>query len=396
MTGKMQNIKIKPFIFLLLFLFLTVQVFAQNSVPWWLSLEYGKQRFRIGDFGGALRLFEDARRDRRAMYEQMERDLINFLVIPEVRRIGDNLDRVEQYAAERRYTSAVAALDELYFRIPRSSFNNSAEAALAAFERLKVYTEAEYWIGEIFRIEGELPLALAQYRRAYEMRYALEDPGFSVTLQYKIADILRIRQEYFDFERIMLSIITEFDTLWINSASGETARLNTQTAVPYDLASASFARSGMTRMLEEDGINRFLEMFRYNNTAVEPAHRTLGFYFAISGRPSAEQHLMFDFLIQNTVIIDEIRSRRFDFSFTNLAALMEEVNRNQLLLSYIDEVEYFRTAYYLAASLYRNGKTLAARGIWEFLAGQPRAGEWQTRAASQYRSPRPETLVEMP
>ena len=396
MTGRKQNIKIKPLIFLSLFLLFTAQVFAQNSLPWWLSLEYGKQRFRVGDFGGALRLFEDARRDRRSMYEQMERDLINFLTIPDVRRMGDYLDRVELYAADRRYTAATAAFDELFFRIPKSSFNNSAAAALAAFDRLKVYPEAEYWIGEVFRIEGELPLALTQYRRAYDMRGTLEDPGFSVTLQYKIADILRLRQEYNEFERIILSIINEFDTLWVNSASGDAARLNTQVTVPYDQASASFARAGMTRMLEENGINRFLEMFRYNNSAVEPAHRTLGFYYAISGRTSAEQHLMFAFLIQNTIIIEEIRRRQFDYTFTTLSSLMEEAGRNRLLVSYIDEVEYYRTAYYLAASLFRNGKTPVARNIWEFLAGQPAAGEWQSRAASQFRNPRAETLVEMP
>jgi hypothetical protein len=70
--------------FLFIFLF-SLSVFAPQlaaqpvTQPWWLSLEQGKIKFRNGNYGDALMLFEDARRNRRAMYEQMERDLINFL-----------------------------------------------------------------------------------------------------------------------------------------------------------------------------------------------------------------------------------------------------------------------------------------------------------------------------
>jgi tetratricopeptide (TPR) repeat protein len=393
---------------LILFLFFfAAPLFAQSRAqPWWLSLEQGKQKFRSGDYGAALLSFEDARRQRRAMYEQMERDFINFLSVNTVRRIGDSLDRVERFSYDQHYTAASAALEELFYRIPRSTFNNSANEALAAFEKLKNYPEAEYWIGEIYRVEGELVLALAQYRRAYSMREVLEDQGFSVTIQYKISSMLRIRQEYNEMERSLLAIINDLDTLWSNSERGDISRQNIDqntdpaarnpVPVPYAQASASFARSAMTRTLENEGIGRFMEFYRYNNNIVEQAHRHLGFYYAVSNRPSAQQHLMFAFLIQNTIIIDEIKRRRFDFIFTSLSALAEEINRNALLLAYVDEVEYYKTAYYLGASLYRNGKTSVARNFWEFLASQPQAGEWYSRASLQLRNPHLEPVVEMP
>ena len=374
----------------------------QVSIPWWLSLEYGKQRFRSGDYGAALMLFEDARRDRRSMYENMERDFIIFLSLNEVRRIGDSLDRVERYSYDRHYPLASAALEELYYRVPKSSLNNSAAAALTAIGNLKDYPEAEYWIGEIYRIEGELPLALSQYRRAYDMRGNLEEPGFSATLQYKIAGILRIRQEYNEMIRTLMSVITDMDTLWINSNRADVITAENESSnrspvrVPYEQASASFARTSMTRTLERDGINRFLELYRYNNNTVEQAHRLLGFHYVVTGLPSAQEHLMFAFLIQNTIIIEEIRRRQFDFTYTNLPALAREINRNPLLVSYVDEVEYYKTAYYLASSLFRNGRASIARNFWEFLAAQPQAGEWQSRAASQIVNPRIEQIVIMP
>jgi hypothetical protein len=391
---------------LLIFFFLTAfaaPLFAQPLArPWWLALEQGKSKFRNGDYGGALMSFEDARRQRRAMYEQMERDFINFLSTREARLIGDSLEIIERFTSDRRYTSVTTALDELYYRIPKMSLNNSADAALTAIGKLKDYPEAEYWIGEIYRIEGELTLALSQYRRAYAMRELLEDSGFGVTLQYKISDILRIRQEYNEMERVLLSIIADFDTLWANAERLDNApaaavsEARGTTSVPYAQASASFARTAMTRTLENDGINRFMELYRYNNSTVEPAHRLLGFYYAVSGRLSAQPHLMFAFLIQNTIIIEEIRRRQFDFVFTDLSALVEEINKNALLLSYVNEVEYYKTIYYLGASLYRSGRITVARNFWSFLASQPQAGEWQSRAVVQLRSPQLEPIVEMP
>ena len=358
-----------------------------------------------------MMLFENARRDRRTMYEHMERDMITFLSEREVRRIGDALDKVEKFAGERYYNAAVSALEELYYRVPKSSLRNSATTALEAFEKLKNYPEAEYWIGEIYRVEGELQLALAQYNRALTMHEVLEDQRFIVTLQYKIAGIYRIRQEYNNMEAVLLSLINDFDTLWSNSNREEISRLNEESfshivrakgvyvhgiSVPYAESSASFQRKGMTAMLETSGIDRLLEIYRYNNDIAEQAHRLLGFYYVVRSRPSAQDHLMFSFLIQNSIIIEEIRRRRFDFTFTTLQALADQINRNPLLLTYINDVEYYKTAYYLGASLLRNGKTAPALGIWRFLASQPQAGEWHSRAIVQLRNPQTEPIIERP
>jgi len=403
---------------LILFILFSRPVFSQTEeLPWWLSLELGKQMFRSGIYGSALLSFEDARRNRHAMYEQMEKDFINLLSIREVRRIGDALDWVERFSYERHYTAASAALNELFYRVPKESLNNSALAALAAIGGLKNYPEAEYWIGEVYRAEGELNLALEQYRKAYGMRDLFEDQGFATALLYKITGILMIKQEYSEMTNILLSIINNNDTLWINaelkdgniagaSGNGSPNLLELQssakrdgssdTRVPYEQASASFARKAMTNTLEKDGVNRFLELYRYNNGKVEQAHRLLGFYYLVSGRDLAQQHLMFAFLIQNTVIMEEIKRSKFDFTFTSLSVLAEEINKNNLLLSYVNEVEYYKTAYYLGVSLLSGGKSSIARNFWDFLASVPQAGEWHKRAVSQRQNPALEPILEKP
>jgi tetratricopeptide (TPR) repeat protein len=355
--------------------------FAQNPAerPYWYTLERGKASFRAGEYGTALVAFEEAREQRQALYKRMERDLVNLLSRPDVRLLGDSLDQVEAYIAGEGQRAAAAALAELYYRLPRSSLGGSARTALEQLERLEAYPEAEYWIGETYRAEGELGIALGQYLKAYEHRSLLEAPAFSTEIVYRIVDIHRIRQEYLDMEKWLL-VILEQDTRW--SADGR-----------------DFTKNAMARILENDGITRFLTLYRYNNTLVERAHRLLGLYYYASGRHSrAAEHLLFSFLIQNTVIIEEILRHRPDFRFTGLDGLRSEISRRPALAAYLEEVDYYKTMYYLGSALYAAGKAHPAGEFWRFLAqgAASFAGEWGSRARSQISRPSIEPAVEMP
>jgi len=353
-------------------------VSAQAAQPWWYTLEQGKLLFRKGAYGDALITFEDARRQRIAQFTRHEEDFILLLSIPEVRRLGDTLEFVERYINERRYTAAAAALSELYYRVPKDSLNGSVSLALKELDRLKGYPEAEYWLGETYRAEGELGLALGQYEKAWNQRELLETPGFEIEILYKITELHRIRGNYQEMERRANEIIegtgangVPRDRLWTGSPQGSSNQI----------------RAAMARILENEGVSRFLTLYRYNNTETERAHRLLGYFYYSSSRYSqAMEHLMFAFLIQNSVLIEEIIRRDYDYSFSTLENLMALVQRRPDLAAFIEETEYYRTVYYLATALYASGKTRPAAQLWAFLAASSNAGEWGNRAK---RNPTP-------
>jgi hypothetical protein len=199
------SLKGKMFAVLVVVLLGPVLVFSQvpsgEKMPWWYTMERGKLLFRTGEYGDALLAFEDARRERRELFTRMERDFVLFLSIPEVRRLGDSLERLETYAAERGQAAAAEALGELYYRYPREKLDNSAARALYELGRLKNYPDAEYWIGETYRAEGELALAMMQYRKALADRELFETPGFDLPVSYKIAEIQKLRREYTEMEK---------------------------------------------------------------------------------------------------------------------------------------------------------------------------------------------------
>jgi tetratricopeptide (TPR) repeat protein len=369
-----------------LLLLLPGLLYAQRRTvqPYWYTLEQGKRYFRNGAYGDALRAFEEARRDREAMYARMERTMIELLSVPEVRRLGDSLEQVEAYIADRNRYEAAAALKELYYRIPKESLGNSAKKVLEELDRLKAYPEAEYWIGEVYRLEGETLIALGQYEKALARQDLLETPGFNVEILYKTAELLRLRRNYPEMEKRLLEII---------EGNGPDGR-------PRDFlwtgGGGSPARNAMARTLETQGMGRFLTLYRYADPVVERAHRLLGFYYYAAGRhiPAAD-HLMFAFLMQTSTLIDEVLKHRFDYTFTSLDALIDEAARRPAMSSYMAEAEYYKTMYYLGAALYGSLKVNAAREFWTFTAGRA-AGPWKGRSELQLRSPFVERALERP
>ena len=353
----------KLFLFLALIVFTAGMASAQQAErPWWYRLEEGKSLFRSGAYGNALIAFEDARRGRHAQFARMEQDLVRFLSAPEIRHLGDSLYFIERAIDMLNATSAATALAYLYHRVPRESLGGSANRALEELDRLKGFPEAEFWMGETFRAEGELALALVQYERAWRYRALLQAPGFDVEILYRMTDIHRIRQEYQEMEVRAMEVIT-------GAGPGGAPR--------DDLWASGLLRAAMVRLLETEGAYRFLALYRHNNMVTERAHRLLGFFFQATRRDfPALEHLMFAFLIQNTVLIDYVIRRQFDFTFTTLDDLMEQVLVRPALVAFMEETEYFKTAFYFATALHATGRTGPALQVWNFLARNAHAGIW--------------------
>jgi hypothetical protein len=374
-------------------LFLPVGVFSQadaptvaiapsaserENAPYWYKLERGTHLFRSGSYGEALTLFEDARNDRQIFYENHRAAVLALLSLPEVRAMRDNLDRITAFAQERYYTAANAAFAELFFRVPREELDGAASASLDLFDRLKAYPEAEFWIGEVYRVEGSASIAIKQYERALSMADNLADSALETEMLFHIASFQKINGNYNEMERRLAQIL-EQDTLWSEDAS-------------------SFVKNAMQRTLENEGVDQFLLMYRYQNPVTEKAHRLLAEYFYQSGRHlRAADHYLFAWLIASSTAIEAYQSKQIDeFRFSTLAAVTAALFRRPDITAYLNEVDYYETAYYLGASLYGAGRERAARSVWTYLADEANAGEWRVRAQRQLRAPEIDVPVPLP
>lgn len=346
--------------------------------PYWMILEKGKRLFNEKLYGDALLQFEDALRKRRSVFEQSERALIDVLSRPDVRVLADDLSAVENHIDSHNLLAARAALDILYKTVDVSALTNSVEKTLKKLKALKAYPEAEYWKGEVFRIEGESSIALSQYERALSAQDQLEIPEEALTIRYRIAALRASRREYVEMEKQLVAIIMS-DPLWSDQKE-------------------SFVRDAMARTLIHDGLDRFLALYRHSSPMTYKAHRDLGLYYYRTGRHDrAYSQLIFAFLNSSTTILEELRSADQEFVFTTFSAVLDTARspRNNAG-NYIQSSEYFKTLYYLAASLYANGHRNTALELWRIIAARQEAGEWKGRSGKQLASPFVESSTETP
>jgi tetratricopeptide (TPR) repeat protein len=346
------------------------------TVPYWYTLEHGKKLLRERNYALALRDFEKARADRKDYWEMRRTAFVLLLSLREVRQLNDALPDVERYIKEHNQFDAATALEDVRWAVGDVALRKSAARALEILGALGGYPEAEFYIGEVYRIEGERQIAVAQYRKALEWPAEAAPAGWRVHVLYRIAAVNKAARNYNEMERTLSEIIAG-DTLWNNKNA--------------------FARNAMARTLGDKGINKFLMMYRYRDSDAEEAHRILGRYYYRSGRYHlAETQLMFAALHASTVVIDEVRLGEYDFEFSNLADMFAALERRKDLREYLAGVGYSETLYYLGAALAANGKMEAARGIWGFLADRADTLEWGKRSARQLKEPFIEPIVAEP
>jgi len=341
-------------------------------------LEKGKRLFRDGLYGDALLQFEDASQNRKELFEQSERALIEVLSQSDVRSLGDDLSAVEKHIDTHNLHAARSALDVLYKTVEVISLSNSVSKALSTLKRLKGYPEAEYWKGEVFRVEGESSIALSQYEKALTGQALLEIPAEAISIRYKIALLRASRREYLEMEKQLIAIIAT-DALW--SAQKQ-----------------DFARNAMVHTLINDGVDRFLTLYRHSSPATYKAHQELGLYYYRTGRHDrALSQFVFAFLDGSTTIIEELRAADQDFSFSTFISILDaSLGSRNNAGKYIQSAEYYKTVYYLAASLFANGHRKTASEIWRILAARAEAGEWKGLASKQIIAPFIEPSTDTP
>ncbi len=350
---------------------------SQTGTPYWMTLEQGKRLYRDGLYGDALLKFEDAVRSRQDLYARSEQDLIATLSLPEVRRLGDSLQRVEEYIDSHYLLDARRALDALFRVRPRESFGDSVKGALDAFDPLKLYPEGYFWMAQTLRVEGELEVALPLYQKALRYETLLEIPDEAREIRYILADIHASRREYNEMEARLLEIL-QGDELWASSRD-------------------SFTRDAMLRTIVNEGLDRFLLLYRNRATSIYRAHRDLGLYYYRTGRHDrAVRQLTFAFLIGSSAAIEELRRLDHEFEFSRFSAVLDAGRGRESVRNFFSDTEFYKTMYYLGAAFYANGNRKTATEFWTLLSARDAAGEWKGRSQRQLASPSIETPTKSP
>jgi tetratricopeptide (TPR) repeat protein len=237
-----------------------------------------------------------------------------------------------------------------------------------AVARAGILPEAEAAIGDVYRAEGELDLALGQYEKAYNHRNSLVVPGQRYEILYRKAAIYRDQELYKLMEDTLVKIL-EDDTNW---SGGKNARLRTQVEANF------YAR----------GIDQVLRLYRFKPSFASRAHSELGWFYYRTGRfPLAALHSLYGVIYAASEIAGFQRERDIEWEFDTLAALLGSVEGSRELTRFAVQSGLAKDMYYLAGSAWAAMYPKLATGLWSMLAKWGIAGEYAALSTRQLQKP---------
>lgn len=355
---------------------------AQSGEPAWLSLERGKRAYADKDFGAALVHFDRAVTIRRDAFQSAAVRLDQGLESKAALEAGDSIRAVlssfaledfiqrdyarlaagrepsdssllEDLRRERISDSHRAFVEVLSLVVEYRSLGDlgdSVEKLRECVRLLSLYPEAEYWKGRLFFIEGELALAELQYERAYGMREALEIPGEAYTILYAMAELYESRSEFVAWENVMLRIVEALDA----------------DVDPY-------LEEAMMATLTEQGFNRFMTLYRLDDSYSKEAHASLAAYYLERGRAAAPMHAAIAVNMVASKAIAMLKAKDGDYAWTDLQDFMARAGARRDVSAYLDETGFSESLLTLADSLYVAGARAPALMLWRVIADEGRA-----------------------
>jgi tetratricopeptide (TPR) repeat protein len=248
------------------------------------------------------------------------------------------------------------------------------QGALAAFYP---FPEAEAGIGDVYVQEGELELAVRQYRKAYELKNSLYIPETRYEILYKLARIYEVKLEYKSFEDSLKAVLVDDK----NYTPTGTSRLREQFESNY------YAK----------GLDFTLKLYRFPERFSADAHSKLGWFYYRSGNYTVSVvHLLYALVYKIGDASQFVLENDTDFQFTTLSDFLKIADGDKAVLAYLEKTDVYKDLYYLAGSTFKAGYPAHAKMIWQILSKSARAGTYTDLSTRQLKSPWTEPLLAQP
>jgi len=199
------------------------------------------------------------------------------------------------------------------------------------------------------------------------MRAAFEIPEDAFTVLSALVDVYRAKEDWRAYEDCLSRI----------AASN-----------PIFTDGNRFLREAMERTLSQDGMDKFMLLYRVKDSAWTESESELGEFYLKSGRPQALVYLASSVNEMLTKSIGRIMSREPSYVFTTLGELLGRIQADRELSAYARDAKLYRELYYLGEALAANGYRDSARSLFAVMSSSRGMEPWDARArAAAKRKP---------
>ncbi len=364
---KVRIFKSFAFIFVLLF---SLNAAVSQSVPRriqkgheaWRSYKKAQTAFESNDYSKAIEYAEEARSIRKQEAAWQTYILENTLKKAKVRRAGDELDRVVPELKELGDNDAVEIISIHTEKLGAQYFNNSYSKIFDYISIYSHYTEADYLLGKIYRLEGEFEVALRYMKEAYDCAVNLDVPMEKYDLLYDLASLSYDLGKFDDFEKYSLAIVVDNEYY----------------------SDKAFMRS-LKRIIDMDSqeaVDKFFLLYRCNNDLALKALIDLSEIYRTIGE--SEKTLKCSSLASIIAVskLENIISQRInDYEFRSIGDLLVKCQRYEDIVKWGNENNIWKLFCSFAESAASDGKIEFARNLLRILSKYEPEEYWRRYAS---------------
>ena len=315
----------------------------------WRILQDAQFAYDKGDFAKAMNLANKAKANRVAESEYEVYILDTALSPLAVRRAGEDFDAVLEVLKERDQSEAISIIKRYLELYGPKTFQYSVHKMEDWVKAKRVYPEADFLIGKIYRLEGEYKTAIDFYEKARLESDFLDIPEQLFDILYEMADLMKHQGESEKYKQSLLLILD-------NDPNYKDTVL----------------RKAMLKIIDANkagNVDRFFDLFRVSSPKTLNALYNISVIFEEENE--AENSLFASAL--GTVesfshILASISGRDANYEFSTLALFLKKIGEYEDICQWCDQNHFWDNLIAFCKKVSARGDIIYANAMLDVLA----------------------------
>ncbi len=319
--------------------------------------------FEDNDYPKAFKLTQDAKDKRQSESNYVVYTLETALRKPSAQRVGKDIEQLLWYFRDRQNYEVISILEYVLADYSLEYFDYSIDNVVTHLKDASNFPEADFLLGKLYFIEGELEIAENFFISAYENRELLDIDGVQYDILYSMAELYDVQSKDNALEEVLLLIAVE-NPNYFNQGQ-----------------SSPFLHSVNSAIKSDMDADKFFLLFRDNYYPAIDAWYLLTKYYYEKGETQKALDVAILFSLVSLTRIDEVvKDRDINYTYTTLDSFFTQVNMFTDIRDWAVDENVWEGFYLLALISSESGYADFARGIFTALATHCPQRQWRVQS----------------
>ena len=328
---------------------------------YWFILKQAQNAYEANDYGKALSLAEQAKQNKKKVSDWENSALEQTQKSSKVRKTGDFLSLLLPVLKEKNYTDAVDVINQKVKQYGSDFFEGRFSVLRNWVKDDYLYPEADFLIGKIYKLEGELDMSSDYLNRAYANIGRLDVPDVKYDILYELADLAEFKNDGNDYEQKLLAVLTD-DKLYTDK----------------DFMNALLR---IVKGNKVESVEKFFLLYRSENDISIPALEKLAdYYLSIGQTDKALSCSALGCIASVTKIEDILKNRISDYSYTEFTDLLVRASAYNDIIVWGNENNIWKLLFTFASNVRSCNQLVFANTLFEKLSKYEPEAFWRNKA----------------